>query len=108
MINEKKFMEFIAALEEAGAEHVSFDDLRKFVNEFSKISDWIPCSERLPESFTEVVLVCLKNGAVSVAICGTDGEFTNMMVGASRQKFRYFPEHNPVIAWQPLPEAYHG
>ncbi|NBH24685.1 DUF551 domain-containing protein [Lachnospiraceae bacterium] len=49
MIDEKKFMEFITALEDAGAEYVSFDDLRKFVDEFPKIGGWIPCSERLPE-----------------------------------------------------------
>ena len=67
---------------------------------------WISCEDRLPESYTEIVLVCLKNGAVSVAINTTDDNFVNMMVGASRQKFRNFPEHNPVIAWQPLPEPY--
>ena len=67
---------------------------------------WIAVEDRLPESYTEIVLVCLKNGAVSVAINTTDGNFVNMMVGASRQKFRNFPEHNPVIAWQPLPEPY--
>ncbi|EOS47200.1 hypothetical protein C810_01516 [Lachnospiraceae bacterium A2] len=67
---------------------------------------WISVEDRLPESYTEIVLVCLKNGAVSVAINTTDGNFVNMMVGASRQKFRSFPEHNPVIAWQPLPEPY--
>lgn len=67
---------------------------------------WIACEDRLPESYTEIVLVCLKNGAVSVAINTADGNFVNMMVGASRQKFRNFPEHNPVIAWQPLPEPY--
>lgn len=49
MIDEKKFMEFMTALEDAGADHVSFDDLRKFVDEFTKIGDWISCSERLPE-----------------------------------------------------------
>ncbi len=67
---------------------------------------WISVEDRLPESYTEIVLVCLKNGAVSVAINTTDGNFVNMMVGASRQKFRNFPEHNSVIAWQPLPEPY--
>lgn len=49
MIDEKKFMEFMTALEDAGAEHVSFDNLRKFVDEFPKIGGWILCSERLPE-----------------------------------------------------------
>lgn len=38
MIDEKRFMQFMAALEKAGAEHVSFDDLRKFVDEETKIN----------------------------------------------------------------------
>ena len=42
MIDEKKFMEFMTALEDAGADHVSFDDLRKLVDEFPKIGVWIP------------------------------------------------------------------
>ena len=67
---------------------------------------WISVEDRLPESYAEIVLVCLENGTVSVAINTTDGNFVNMMVGASRQKFRNFPEHNPVIAWQSLPEPY--
>jgi len=33
MIDERNCMEFMTALEEAGAEHVSFDNLRRFVNE---------------------------------------------------------------------------
>lgn len=33
MIDKTKFLNFMVALEEAGAEHVSFDDLRKFVEE---------------------------------------------------------------------------
>ena len=49
MIDEKKFMEFMTALEDAGADHVSFDDLRKLVDEFTKIGVWIPCSEWFPE-----------------------------------------------------------
>ena len=68
---------------------------------------WILCKERLPENSTEIVLVCLKNGAVSVAICPIGGEFINMIVGASVQKIRVFPECNPVIAWKPLPDPYH-
>ena len=71
------------------------------------VGGWIACEDRLPESYAEIVLVCLKNGSVSVAINTSDGNFVNMMVGASRQKFRNFPEHNPAIAWQPLPEPYH-
>ena len=38
LIDADKFMEFMTALEEAGAEHVSFDDLRKFMDEQLKIN----------------------------------------------------------------------
>lgn len=33
MIDEKKFIDFITALEEAEAEYICFDTLRKFVDE---------------------------------------------------------------------------
>lgn len=107
MIDETKLID---ELKQSGiiADNEYGNAMLDMINGQPKIDDWISCSERLPESFSEVVLVCLKNGAVSVAICCADGEFINMMVGASRQKFRYFPEHNPVIAWQPMPEEYHG
>nr|WP_300850880.1 hypothetical protein [uncultured Acetatifactor sp.] len=33
LIDTDKFMKFIGALQEAGAEHISFDNLERFVNE---------------------------------------------------------------------------
>lgn len=61
MIDEKKFMEFMTALEDAGAAHVSFDNLRKFVDEFPKIGEWIPCAKQLPENEREVEITYMHN-----------------------------------------------
>ena len=99
MIDEKKFMEFMTVLEEAGAEHVSFDDLRKFVDEFPKIGGWIPCSERLPE-VEQTVLLSLRSLDVSVGFrANTDRYFYTEGEG--------YVLYENVLAWQPLPEAYH-
>ena len=122
MIDENKFMEFMTALEEAGAEHVSFDDLRKFVDESHKIDVWIPCSERMPEErdsmfakfkgtekwdgamFEKIsddvnVTVEFENGTRKTKTLHTvDGKWNGGQRGV---KFK-------VIAWQPLPEEYHG
>lgn len=96
MIDEKMFMEFMTALEDAGAEHVSFDDLRKFVDDFPKIGDWIPCSERLPEE-NQSVIACFAHGTV------TELRFYD-------KKFHgiYDYDEKVIVAWQPLPEPYHG
>lgn len=101
MIDEKMFMEFMTALEDAGAEHVSFDDLRKFVDEFTKIDDWIPCSERLPEKHADVL--------VSFGGCG------NIVIAWYSEINKQWKNSSTdnvikaeVIAWQSLPEVYHG
>lgn len=99
MIDEKKFMELMSELEEAGAEHVRFDDLRKFVDEFPKIGVWIPCSERLPE-IEQTVLLSLRSLDVSVGFrANTDGYFYTEGEG--------YVLYENVLAWQPLLEAYH-
>ncbi len=122
MIDEKKFVEFMTALEENGAEHISFDDLRKFVDEFPKIGVWIPCSERMPEEHDSMfaklkgtdkwdgamfervsddvnVTVEFENGKRKTKTLHTiDGKWNGGQRGV---KFK-------VIAWQPLPEEYHG
>lgn len=106
MINEKKLID---ELKQSGM--IADDEYGNYMVDMienqPKVGVWISCSERLPEpAIGEMFLVCLKNGAVSVAIRPTDGEFMNMVVGLSPERIRYFPEHNPVIAWQPLPESY--
>lgn len=39
LIDADDFMKFMTALEEHGAEHVSFDDLRKFISEQQTVYD---------------------------------------------------------------------
>lgn len=95
MIDEKKFMQFMTSLEEAGAEHVSFDDLRKFIDEFPKVGDWIPCKDRLPEE-NQNVIACFAHGTVT-ELCFWDGKFNGI----------YSYDEKVIVAWQPLPEAYH-
>lgn len=107
MIDEKKFMEFMTALEDAGAEHVSFDDLRKFVDEFPKIGGWIPCSERLPTKEESI-----KND--NRFILDDGNRRYGGLFDYEKQCFVQFDfwkglvEDKCAIAWQPLPEEYHG
>ena len=61
-----------------------------------KIGGWIPCSERLPEE-NEEVICCFKSGVVKALVlfnCKFHGKV-------------YAYEKSDIIAWQPLPEAYH-
>lgn len=102
MIDRAKFLNFIAALEEAGAEHVSFDDLRKFIEE-ADTDGWIPCSERLPEFGNRYLVTALWEGrgfnrySVYDAVYGIDGIWHTL---------NYLPAPYKVVAWQPLPEPY--
>lgn len=122
MIDEKKFMEFMTSLKEAGAEHISFDDLRKFIEEFPKTGEWIPCSERLPDecdsifaqfkgtdkwssemfekiSYDVNTTVEYENGKRKVKALHTiDGKWDNRDISVNFK----------VIAWQPLPKEYLG
>ncbi len=109
MIDKEKFLNFIAVLEGAGAEHVSFDDLRKFVEE-ADADGWISCSERLPEcewgAETEALLYQHKGtGSIEVGYYGKGGKFRDSY-------FRHYRnstdgvDSKDVIAWQPLPEPY--
>lgn len=63
------------------------------VEKYSQIGGWIPCSERLPEE-EGVYLVTKPN-------------FGNWVVDTMYFCRGSFTDKY-VIAWQPLPEAYHG
>lgn len=110
MIDEKKFMEFMSELEEAGAEHVRFDDLRKFVDEQPKIGGWITCSERLPDDGVDVLVWyeyfrygeydrLFQTKGISYTFNGEWSGFVNGQSGWNQLR---------IIAWQPMPEDYHG
>ena len=103
-------------------EKCEFDVYKKAFEEQPKIGGWIPCSERLPKEhdsmfakfkgtenwgsamFEKVsddvnVTVEFENGARKTKTLHTvDGKWNGGQRGV---KFK-------VVAWQPLPEAYHG
>ena len=62
-------------------------------------SDWIPCSERLPNEATtyqvteEVVINSKKQYVVDIRLFGTEGEWL-------------CPSNRKIIAWMPLPAPY--
>lgn len=58
---------------------------------------WIPCSEKLPETNT-YVLVTHQNGLIQISYLSDDGNF---VVKDSGDLYAI-----SVIAWQPLPEPY--
>lgn len=66
------------------------------VKEQPKIGEWIPCSERLPETQNNI-LVCQRSGYVSIGYY-RQGNFLDL------NSYLF----DGVIAWQPLPEPYKG
>ena len=99
MIDEKKFMEFMTALEENGAEHISFDDLRRFIDEFPKTC-WIPCRDRLPEEDKDVLIYTPHDGVDIAYISDENWRYSR------GDDFIGTLEKANVLAWQPLPEKY--
>lgn len=63
---------------------------------------WIPCSERLPESYERVLLTCLVEGKryTDLATFSMDGKVWHTFL-----KFWDADDIEP-IAWMPLPEPY--
>ena len=76
-------------------------DIQKVIEKQSKIGEWIPCSERLPEEDTDVLIYTPYDGVNMAYIFDgkwrytSDDEFINTVEGTS------------ILAWQPLPEPYH-
>lgn len=66
------------------------------IEEYIKTGGWIPCSERLPEE-NQSVIACFAHGTV------TELRFYD-------KKFHgiYDYDEKVIVAWQPLPEPYHG
>lgn len=67
----------------------------EFINEQPKIGEWIPCSERLPESRKDVLIQYH-----DIIVVGYFSDTQWYVSGYDR------PVNVPCIAWQPLPEAY--
>lgn len=60
-----------------------------------KETQWIPCSERLPEDNTDVI-VCLYSGTVTEMRYWGNGIFQGI----------YGHTTKVIVAWMPLPEPY--
>ena len=94
MIDEKKLIERI---KQEPTDGMFTHEIIEAIEEQPKIGGWIPCSERLPEE-NEEVICCFKSGVVKALVlfnCKFHGKV-------------YAYEKSDIIAWQPLPEAYHG
>lgn len=91
------------------------DVLEKKMSSSEKPSQWIPCSERLPERGKDVLVTRDYDGRednikscryVEVAICnGEDGDITWYSFS---DEYKMRPRNHHVVAWMPLPEAYKG
>ena len=108
MIDEKKLIECLAydmscfetEDKKVSQLYVRVDDMVRMINGQPKIGGWIPCSERLPE-IEQTVLLSLRSLDVSVGFrANTDGYFYTEGEG--------YVLYENVLAWQPLPEPYHG
>lgn len=67
------------------------------------VSEWIPCSERMPEFSTEV-LVTMEWGDRHVMSVEWDSQTNELAWEDTIQNFRW--DFDNVIAWMPLPKPY--
>lgn len=101
MIDEKKL---IKRIKEEPTDGMYTHEIIQAIEEQPKIGEWVPCSEQLPEVPEGIddddcpeFNVTIKGAAESTTLrCDYEGT--------------WFDDNGyiyPVIAWQPLPEAYH-
>lgn len=137
MINEKKLIEWLLGkkyividensdemTEEFEKNHqwelsrnCFIDNIIKFIESQPKVNEWIPCSERLPDTFEDT-----KSSDV-VLVCGYDKEIDYhwkamaFYVNTEALKRWFFAECKntdkaidwiDIVAWMPLPEDYKG
>lgn len=65
--------------------------------EKDRLGQWVPCSERLPEDNTDVI-VCFYSGTVTEMRYWGNGIFQGI----------YEHTAKTIVAWMPLPEPYKG
>ncbi len=82
---------------------VSFEEMILWIEQQPKIGGWIPCSERLPEEDGKYIctqkIYSMSNGK----LIGRSVENVDFFDGEWMRE-----AHLKVIAWQPVPEVYHG
>lgn len=105
MIDEERLIEDLIHCKELGRN--SCEAIFKLINNQPKIGGWIPCSERLPTKEESI-----KND--NCFILDDGNRRYGGMFDYEKQCFVHFDfwkglvENKGAIAWQPLPEAYHG
>ena len=87
--------------EKCGAEGTS-EDVESILMK-NAVSKWIPCSERMPEFSTEV-LVTMEWGDRHVMSVEWDSQTNELAWEDTIQNFRW--DFDNVIAWMPLPKPY--
>lgn len=98
MIDEKKLIEILSknSIFEK-ITNAEGKNIFEIIDEQPK-TDWIPCSERLPEEYKSV-LICAFNGFVYIAE-RFDGKFCIC------DDCDFYYEEQEISAWQPLPQPY--
>jgi len=110
---------FVMSVDDGIAVHEAVELLKKPETNCSEFpNNWIPCSERLPEEDTEVLISYrYKEGEgdtdhvnIDITSYGTTcfGGREIHTLKEWRQPFDYFHANYEVIAWMPLPEPYKG
>lgn len=125
MIDEKKLIEgfrkshisFNGTPMEESDMMISYRSVVRVINKQPKVSEWIPCSERLPSNDEEEVLIFYReksedenNAFEGMAI----SRYRQVVIGGSFDlgykdwvaPFDYFHKSYKVIAWMPLPAPY--
>ena len=97
MIDEKKLISAFAENDLYLPEVVE-----RLIKSQPKIGGWIPCSERLPDKDGKYICTQKIYNLSNVKLSGKSVELVEFYNGKWRRA-----KHLKVIAWQPLPEAYH-
>ena len=82
-------------------------EVAEFVSKSKVKSDWIPCSEQLPDNEEEMLVTYIAKGKkyVHLAFYSKDEDGGGVWLGYNNDDDYQQPIKN-VIAWQPKPKAY--